>query len=340
MPPKKLKYVRENVTYRYLNATAEGSLTYATIEALTKAASSGNHKPSTRVYGSSFYKCARMQVYDILKVAPGEKKYVYEWALSADVGNALHEIVQKQLFLTKQVAYIAYFSGSERKIIAMRQRNQKQPAIEVPYNKWTLHPEPLAEITKLNLGIRADVFIYRGKGIAPGEIKSVGDNYFSNYDKLVKYKLPGYDAQWQLQCHFMRVPSGSSFSTTQGVTTAVTKYDRPKSGMLYLINSNWWQQRKEIVLDYDADFVSDAVKRIDIINSHIKAGTLPKPEKHTGDCNFCLFAYRCPAQTGVEDTNASGKPLVLKNVPTFDPNLPPELQAAIPDTFAATTPNR
>jgi CRISPR/Cas system-associated exonuclease Cas4 (RecB family) len=238
-------------------------------------------KKPTGIYGSAWWKCARMQLYDLLGFQPEPAEYVWEWDLAARLGDAVHNEVQKDLIKRGLVAYLKNFTDNAARRRQYRKRGKRQAAIEVSLDHRTVPPAVAAELAALKLRIRLDAIIKRpAKPETIVEIKTVDSKYFNDYQKLAKYKLPSYDPQIQLQMHYYRDSETGR---------------RPQFAICYVVNRNAITQRMEIPIYYDADFAEWGVRRIQAIKAAWDQQTLLPPEPGS-DCRFCRHFKKCPAK--------------------------------------------
>lgn len=126
--------------------------------------------------------------------------------------------------------------------------------------------------------------VTNGKAI-PCEIKSASPFAFeavTDVEKMLRSKylyMRKYPAQLSLYCLMSNTDHG-----------------------LFLFKNKSTGQMKEIPLDVDFDYTEGILKRLEIVNLHIAAGTKPDPiEYDEAICGECPFLHICPVlRTGKE----------------------------------------
>jgi CRISPR/Cas system-associated exonuclease Cas4 (RecB family) len=294
----------ENYTFKYYDRPVEDhrSITYQLQKSEYQAELDESRPPNT-IHFSGFWECPR----SLLKKAYGHPftDWTFRWSNreAAKNGDKVHELVQAQLVRSGMVAKLPSFVENPAQRVMERDMGFLQDAIEVSLDRYlspyTAHQRQLYEEMGVNppaeeafnelmahrLGGRLDS-ILRFPGYphdVPVEIKTVYPKYWVG-EKSEQY-MYGPEGKWihyifqlQLQLHFWR--------------DSVTG-ERPKFGVIYLINRGDTSLRQEKVVWYDPKFVEIWLPVIKEIKEAWDNGEILEGRPTESGCKFCEYNSDC-----------------------------------------------
>ena len=212
-------------------------------------------KPHSNIRGGSYFECALKTYHSVVGTPPPVIIGEPGWELSAEVGKAIHNVIQKQLVKAGIVLVLPAKS------------------IEVVVNS-----------AKYKYAGVIDGIIKNAQGdVSLLEIKNIDDKYFNpkddNYTRYYLDKLAHYEMQLQAYMHLWRHPE-TNYQATQG--------------RILVINLNYPKQRRLYKASYDPVLMGSEFERIAGLKVAIESKTPPAPEPSRGPCTFCNWQKICP----------------------------------------------
>jgi hypothetical protein len=271
---------------------------------------------SNSINGSSFWKCEQAWMWAMRGVAPTNRIFNYSNFMAASNGNRSHQEIQDRA--AKIGTFVATIPASPKSPIeryARRQAGETQLAIEVDLrylNDPSAYTKEVAELymaqgfSPLDLTIYDQMWDFYRLGIRfdaqvenaetgeqmTFEVKNKKRKKFEVAKKwLIEYKenkgvtkkpmpddlLDGY-LQVQMQTHWMR-------HTRTG--------ERPKRGMLYVMNRDDEADVIEWMMDYDPTVARYWLPKVRQKKVKLESGQDGIPEPTEANCCFCDYWEMC-----------------------------------------------
>jgi hypothetical protein len=221
---------------------------------------------------SSVYKCQR-QIWYKLKGYKGNKKVYARSVRILEVGTALHEWVQREVFMDMNLA-----SDSQIKLIPLEElpsygvegieflREHHAPPMEVKYldRRWT-KKIPISAMVDGALSFKGEYMLFEFKTINPDDFKLLIE---------------------PLKDH---VKQGSVYSMSLDVPKVIFVYFNKG-------DQNW----KAFIYTYDESQYKWVQHRLQTIEEHYVDDTLP-PAEASDQCQWCPFKKLCEANVSTQE---------------------------------------
>ena len=233
---------------------------------LNNAARTGRQERQAKsIHASGYFNCILMQWYGLQGTPKTDESWEPEWEFAAEVGNAIHDIVQKRLELAKIALMIPKYDNSTKELF---------PAVEVPLDSVWLPSDVAEEVRRYRIGGRIDAIVNTANGPAIFEIKTAGANALD--PKWFGEKLVHYGAQVQLYMHFFRYNG-----------------QRIEKAYIYVINSSNYKDVRMYTMPYDPKFVEGEIERINNLVWALFENVKPEAEPERRSCKFCGWKKLC-----------------------------------------------
>ncbi len=213
---------------------------------------------------SSFYKCGRAVYYELKEFPKREKIYARSQRI-LEVGTALHEWVQRKVFMQMDL-----LPDAPIKLIPLKElppygkegiefiTNHAAPDMEIKFidSRWTLK-FPISGMVDGALHFMDRDFIF--------EFKTINPNDFEYLNAPLKEHL----MQGALYCLCLNLP------------------------VMFVYFCKGTQNWKAFFQEYNSDQINWVKNRLGEIENCVLNSVLPLPEKDSRACNFCGYKFYC-----------------------------------------------
>jgi len=240
---------------------------------------------SAHLHISSLHECLRQQVYELLGHG-GEEVYNPDWELAADLGDTVHDALQRHMVFGRLAEPIRGHV-LPRNILAVLGHAPSwnpdewvdPPGLEVSI-ATVCDPMLLHDLENRYLSGRVDGVLRMDDGsLALVDYKTVKGKYFGKNYAYLAPKLAKWETQMSVYMHYFSHPVTGEAATT---------------GLVLMIDRGDTEKRRLYQVEYDDALVEDELDRALWAADYYRAGQLPPPEPDRGVCKFCRYQSVCP----------------------------------------------
>jgi PD-(D/E)XK nuclease superfamily len=286
-----------------------------------------------RIYASGHFNCGRKIAYEILGYTPIDFNFVYDFFLSAQLGEMIHQFVQyKELIPQGRIAKIDmpkkhHLPKPDKDKLAELKELNKVDASAAALHKsnsyyYTIEQDSWAVEVSYRERLEAGIFPFSDdKTRREFDQITFEPHYVLEQSDYYKNVLTDTGREYAKSRFGIRADTinitGKGFHRPGEIKTSkddkklVFYYEqlqpvlhfwldpktgkRPEKGWLGLIISTNIGKRYDYIVEYDAAYVAAAIERIRRLWDKIDRKILPEPEPERGPCRFCHWFSICPA---------------------------------------------